>query len=836
MAVTNQLNKSNRDAETEREKVLTTLGLDLAVTKGLNKSKIDAERERQKVLSAIELVFAVRLDEIQLNKQLCRYLRKQLGKMRNAVEFLNEALGTVLVPDIYRSACEELHLVVKRVENLQQRCVCKTLPWLDAAITLANVKEEVLELLLDLSWWTHMLKIATNSSGMGGSGVTQKVETAVMQLEALFEKLRKEGSSLQKASQADEEYLVSRLQGVLEEKRTPNGERSTPVTHHREYILATYLLFRIKGDPIAPDVGPQLKHNVWVKHLGSGSSGAVNEVTWLNQNCALKSFIAGSDEKEVTLLKVCSHPHIVQYFWHWQGGYKCHMMMESMPENLSTHLNRRDDTPFPLHVAIDIMLQIAKAMQYLHSKRPQKIVHRDLKPSNILLKPLPESSDGYIQVKLADFGESKFYNKTATSSPQTRMVGTSVYAAPEVFTQEVVLDNNNPKFPSKADVWSFAMVCSEILTGQQPFIDQKRDGLHDRIKKFGIRPQLPNDCPYDLRFCITQCWDLDPKRRPKFIDVYKMLNVAKARSLGILHFDTFKHLFSPNQHLLSKSLKLARLEANVPLISENLKVQGMPKLFSYKQLKSATNDFHDDNKLGEARCGAVFKGSFLDGMEVAIKRHCEHHELQWFLKEVMLMAAIQNPHLVMLLGCCFRGNDHILVYELPPNGCLCQALSDQQHVRKLDWSTRFKIILGIAQGLEYLHERVYVAPESEGDGELTEKIDVFSFGVVVLELISNWGLSNGRQLFTEEQGQRLQEILEKILKKKEMDKLLKKEMTMQNGLNFFRQLNELIQQIRLPFNFPEHSQLDTVFKAACLCVQLEPTNRPKMTDVVAMLR
>jgi hypothetical protein len=93
-----------------------------------------------------------------------------------------------------------------------------------------------------------------------------------------------------------------------------------------------------------------------------------------------------------------------------------------------------------------------------------------------------------------------------------------------------------------------------------------------------------------------------------------------------------------------------------------------------------------------------------------------------------------------------------------------------------------------------------------------------------------------RQLFTEEQGQRLQEILEKIPKKKEMDRLLlKKEMTMQNGLNLFRQLIEQIQQIRLHFNFPEHSQLDMVFKAACLCVQLEPTNRPKMTDVVAML-
>jgi len=112
-----------------------------------------------------------------------------------------------------------------------------------------------------------------------------------------------------------------------------------------------------------------------------------------------------------------------------------------------------------------------------------------------------------MQVKLADFGESTFYNKTETSSLQTHMVGTRVYAAPEVFTQEVVLDNNNPKFPSKADVWSFAMVCLGILTGKAHFIDEPAIGLHARIKEPGIRPQLPDDCPYGLRFCITQCWD-----------------------------------------------------------------------------------------------------------------------------------------------------------------------------------------------------------------------------------------------------------------------------------------------------------------------------------------
>jgi serine/threonine-protein kinase len=132
------------------------------------------------------------------------------------------------------------------------------------------------------------------------------------------------------------------------------------------------------------------------------------------------------------------------------------------------------------------MLQLAKAMRYLHNKKPQKIVHRDLKPSNILVKPLPKSPKGYMQVKLADFGESKFYNKTETSSLQTHMVGTCVHAAPKMFTQEVVLDNNNTKFPSKADVWNFPMVCSEILTGKAHFIDEPVIGLHAQIKEPGI--------------------------------------------------------------------------------------------------------------------------------------------------------------------------------------------------------------------------------------------------------------------------------------------------------------------------------------------------------------
>ncbi len=91
---------------------------------------------------------------------------------------------------------------MKRVEDLEQRCKCKEHSWLDAEINLANIKEEVMEILLDLSWWTDVLKIATNNLFLGEPAEAQTAQTAVRKSETLFEKLQKEGSSLQKAQQA----------------------------------------------------------------------------------------------------------------------------------------------------------------------------------------------------------------------------------------------------------------------------------------------------------------------------------------------------------------------------------------------------------------------------------------------------------------------------------------------------------------------------------------------------------------------------------------------------------------------------------------------------------
>ncbi|CAK9223105.1 unnamed protein product [Sphagnum troendelagicum] len=485
------------------------------------------------------------LDQIQLNNHLCNYLYEWVAKTKLMLEYHKRASIRRAITSQER-AFREVELVVKRAEDLVLKCMCRQSSWLEAAITLANIKEEVLDIVLDLSFWKRMLKIAIAYANMGESTVRQYAAKAVEKDKDLYEELLKEGSSLQKAAGHDMSHLLTKLLEV-KEKHARGGEGSTARIQEREYILSIYLLSCIEDDDrIATEVESQLKDIKWGKPLGSGAFGQVNEVEWLQQLCALKT-VQDTDAKEATMARGCNHPHIVQFFWFWEQERTSNIIMERMPEDLSKHIQRlverNGGRPFQLHVAIDIMLQIAKAMRYLHNKKPKKIVHRDLKTSNILVRPLADNSQGYVDVKLVDFGISKFYNMSETKSSLTFRKGTSVYAAPEVFNQQSKYGNNSSNLPPKVDVWSFAMVCSEILTGTMPFDGEPKVNLHAKIEEDDeFRPPLHSDCPGDLRFCITRCWECNPRERPTFVEICQMLKIAKAQSLGIMHFDSSKLL------------------------------------------------------------------------------------------------------------------------------------------------------------------------------------------------------------------------------------------------------------------------------------------------------
>ncbi|XP_038897081.1 G-type lectin S-receptor-like serine/threonine-protein kinase At4g27290 [Benincasa hispida] len=211
-------------------------------------------------------------------------------------------------------------------------------------------------------------------------------------------------------------------------------------------------------------------------------------------------------------------------------------------------------------------------------------------------------------------------------------------------------------------------------------------------------------------------------------------------------------------------------------------------LFDLTTISNATDNFSNSNKLGEGGFGAVFKGRLMDGQEIAVKRLSSYSRqgTDEFKNEVILIAKLQHRNLVKLLGCCIQGEEKMLIYEYMPNKSLDSFIFDSARKKLLDWSKRFNIICGVARGILYLHQdsrlriihrdlkasnvlldidmnpkisdfgmartfggdqtegntrRVvgtygYMAPEYAIDGQFSIKSDVFSFGILMLEIIS----------------------------------------------------------------------------------------------------
>ncbi|XP_058182084.1 putative cysteine-rich receptor-like protein kinase 20 isoform X2 [Rhododendron vialii] len=210
--------------------------------------------------------------------------------------------------------------------------------------------------------------------------------------------------------------------------------------------------------------------------------------------------------------------------------------------------------------------------------------------------------------------------------------------------------------------------------------------------------------------------------------------------------------------------------------------------YDFDTVSAATDNFSDVNKLGQGGFGVVYKGKLLNGQKVAVKRLAQgsHQGDTEFRNEVLLVAKLQHRNLVRLIGFCLEGTERLLIYEFVPNSSLDKFLFDPNRRDQMDWAKRSKIIGGVARGLVYLHEdsrlriihrdlkasnvlldgemnpkvadfgmarlfgvdqtqaivsRIagthgYIAPEYMMHRQLSVKSDVFSFGVLVLEILS----------------------------------------------------------------------------------------------------
>ncbi|XP_019465059.1 PREDICTED: putative serine/threonine-protein kinase isoform X1 [Lupinus angustifolius] len=308
--------------------------------------------------------------------------------------------------------------------------------------------------------------------------------------------------------------------------------------------------------------------------------------------------------------------------------------------------------------------------------------------------------------------------------------------------------------------------------------------------------------------------------------------------------------------------KVSSVARRDPDIDEELSGLQNVRIFTYKELRNACDNFSSANKIGEGGFGSVYKGLLRDGNAAAIKvLSAESRQgVREFLTEINVISEIEHENLVKLYGCCVEGDQRILVYNYLENNSLAQTLlgggySDIQ----FNWRTRSRICIGVARGLAFLHEEVrphivhrdikasnilldkdlipkisdfglaklipshlthvstrvagtigYLAPEYAIRGQLTRKADIYSFGVLLVEIVSGRCNINARLPIGD------QFILEKTWELYEQ--------------------GELVGLVDISLNgFFDAEEACRILKIALLCTQDNPKLRPSMSSVVKML-
>uniref|UniRef100_A0A0D9WZY6 Protein kinase domain-containing protein n=1 Tax=Leersia perrieri TaxID=77586 RepID=A0A0D9WZY6_9ORYZ len=286
-------------------------------------------------------------------------------------------------------------------------------------------------------------------------------------------------------------------------------------------------------------------------------------------------------------------------------------------------------------------------------------------------------------------------------------------------------------------------------------------------------------------------------------------------------------------------------------------------LLSLASLQVATDNFHENKKLGEGGFGSVYKG-LLSGQEVAVKRMSKgsNQGLEELKNELVLVAKLHHRNLVRLVGFCLENGEKLLVYEYMPNKSLDTILFDIERRRLLDWATRFRIIEGIARGLQYLHQDSqkkivhrdmktsnilldgdmnpkigdfglarlfaqdqtrdvtsciagtfgYMSPEYVMRGHYSTKSDVFSFGILVIEIVTGRRRNSG-PIFSEQNDEDILSIVWRHWEEGTTAEII---------------------DYSLGRNYPEAEVLRCV-NIGLLCVQQNPVDRPTMADVMVLL-
>ncbi|GLT31268.1 hypothetical protein SLA2020_060150 [Shorea laevis] len=491
--------------------------------------------------------------------------------------------------------------------------------------------------------------------------------------------------------------------------------------------------------------------------FGEVYHGILNADTHVAVKVLSSSSMQGYKEfqAEVKLMTVVCHENVVSVMGYCdEDGNKALIYEYIANGNLRRYLSEKSERILSWGERLQIAVDAAHGLEFLHGCKPP-IVHRDLKPANILLTE-------NMQAKISDFGLSRLFS-TEASHVSTRPAGTF------------------GRISKKSDVYSFGIILMELISGQPAIIRQgEEDDIHilrwicplfDKGDIWSIvDPRLQGEFNINTArkaIKIAMSCVLPIRQRPDMSHVLAKLKECLDVEMGFRSLDETGWL----TNALVKIFRSTRRKQKGAIVKPKKEPPMNPQIgtFSYSQIVKITSNFK--KVLGKGVFGNVYVGTLDDGSHVAVKVLSSllvRGDVELSTK-VNSLTVLHHENLVSIVGYCEENGNKALIYEFMSEGDLRRHLSEKSK-RILSWNKRLQIAIDVAQALGYLHnvckppiihrslkshdvlltERMkakisvgaidgsvgYLDPESYTTGRITEKNDVYSFGIILLELVT----------------------------------------------------------------------------------------------------
>ncbi|KVH93421.1 G-type lectin S-receptor-like serine/threonine-protein kinase At1g61480 isoform X1 [Cynara cardunculus var. scolymus] len=607
--------------------------------------------------------------------------------------------------------------------------------------------------------------------------------------------------------------------------------------------------------------------------IGSGGFGKVYKGTVANEgsllDVAVKRLEATSNQgaveflAEIETLSKLRHCHLVSLIGYCNDGQEMILVYQYMPHGTLAHHLHKLGTPLSWVRRLKICIGAARGLHYLHTGTGinHGVIHRDVKSSNILL-------DDCWEAKISDFGLSKIgpTNQPCTSV-STLVKGTFGYLDPDyVFTGRLT---------RKSDVYAFGVVLFEVLCGKQAVdrsLDEEQWSLarwaQDSIKE-GMLKQIVDTnlkgriSPKSLKeFARLADWCLQShvKQRPTMAEVLVGLESVLAlqeksnimlqpAGMTIFGRKVPKLIFPSNWENSVEGRSLKSLDIYLYTVGGENRIL---RRFDFDTINVATESF--SKLMFRQSVGDMYKGRLQNGQDIAILERSGSFSFSNYeceMNEASALVKLEHKNLVQLLGYCIAGTKVYFLYDI----ALYANLNDLIHGRApLDWVEQYKILLGVAHALVYLHKHAsirvmhadvnlhniflderlvpklsgfwfsrcskvnepdciavhaicgtcrFMAPEYALHGCLSTKADVFNFGFLVLQVVF-WSTSLWR----------LVEVPHQLGERDWIDSLAA--MSPRVGVANLSSISRFI-------------------RVALLCIQEDASDRPSMDAVIGML-